>query len=70
MTWAGVGKPFRTRTEADSTMAGYETIRMHVRGELPPGAAKLVILRRKPAWSTRVARPADWLKAPPPRPKP
>lgn len=47
VAWAGVGQPFVSPQEAESTMAGYEMIHLRANEELPAGAAKLLVFRRK-----------------------
>lgn len=47
VTWAGVGAPFVSREQADSTLSGYDVLRERADRELSAGAGKLVILRRK-----------------------
>jgi hypothetical protein len=45
--WAGAGAPFVSQREADSTLSSYEVVHLRAGHRLPPGAAKLLILRRK-----------------------
>jgi len=45
VAWAGVGAPFRSREQRDSTLAGYQIVRRRA-GELTSGAGRLQILRR------------------------
>lgn len=44
--WAGIGAPFVSAAERDSVMAAYEPVRRRAGAALPPGAARLQILRR------------------------
>ncbi len=46
--WAGVGAPFRSRAQQDSTIAGYEPVRRRSPGHPPVGAGRLLIMRRRP----------------------
>ena len=45
--WAGVGSPFVTQEQQDSTMADYEVLRRRAAGTLTSGAGQLLILRRR-----------------------
>jgi hypothetical protein len=47
VSWAGAGKPFVSRQEADSAMSNYEPIHWRAYQELPEGAARLLVLRLK-----------------------
>jgi len=47
VSWAGAGKPFVSRQQADSVMTTYETIRQRAGRELPEGAARVMVLRLK-----------------------
>jgi hypothetical protein len=48
VAWAGLGRPFASRAQADSVLVGYAPLRVrHGEGPPPPGAGKLVVLRRK-----------------------
>ncbi|MGH7726915.1 MAG: hypothetical protein ACREOU_15945 [Candidatus Eiseniibacteriota bacterium] len=50
VAWAGIGAPFSSQAQQDSTMADYEVVRRRAGGPggaLPSGAGRLLILRRK-----------------------
>jgi hypothetical protein len=48
VAWAGVGAPFESQAQQDAAIADYEVLRRRAGGELPSGAGRLLILRRRP----------------------
>jgi arabinofuranosyltransferase len=47
VSWAGAGAPFTSREQADAAMVSYEPLRWRASQELPEGAGRLLILRRR-----------------------
>jgi hypothetical protein len=47
VAWAGVGAPFVSQAQQDSTLAGYELLRRRAPGAVVSGAGRLLILRRR-----------------------
>jgi len=56
VAWAGVGAPFVSRAQMDSSLAGYEMLKWRA-DELVSGAGRLQIMRRRDLPRARIAGP-------------